>query len=363
MWSAEIRDTQSGALCAPVKVVGRGAWGRGDLLERTTSIQLHDKFTRDQWHEIVLGPSDNGWDRTLCYLWDGKIVYAGLILDAPGYDRNSRVLTIMHNDLSVLLARRWMHGVGTSGGEGGYQRGGAFSVSGVSVAGAVNRVLRQAYVDAVALPSWPVPVDFPAVSSGGFAKTWKFYEFQNAEAIVRSLTDRDDGPDLDLQPKLSGGLLRWDQRIGDLTGPTIEINLGAQKSAAADAGFGRYGRDTATGIHYPGKGQDEDMRVGAAFLPVSAGLARDSIFWNKTEPSVTRLVAEANGRMSGLASAVTRRPVTVKARDLDPSAVRIGSPVIIHSADKLWEPEKSTYRVVGFSGLVGETYDLELQEA
>lgn len=361
MWSAQIRETQSGALRAEPKLVGAPSWGRGDQQVRQSRIYLHDKFSKAQWHEIILGPSGKGWDRTFCYLWDEQIVYAGPILGAPAHDKHTHVLTVSHNDLSVILNRRWMHGVGTSNGEGGYQPSGAFSVSGVSVAGAVNTALRFAYRDAVPLPSWPLPIDFPAVGGGGFAKEWPFHQFQNAAAIVRDLTERDDGPQLDLQPKLVDGLLRWEQRIGTLTGPTFDVNLAAERSAAVSTSYGIHGEDTATGIHYPGNGAGEDMRVGAAFLPVSEGLARDAIFYNKNERDIPTLVSQAQGRLDGLGP-VVRRPLTVKAAMINPAQVRIGSLFHVLSDDDRWEPERETFRAVGFTSATRDTFDLELQK-
>lgn len=356
-WSTDIHDTQSGDLLSKVDYLS-GAWGRGDTTIRQTRVKLHDKYTKAQWRDLLA----SWWDRQILYCWDGGPVYAGTIIKAPSYDRKNHILTIAHVDISLVQSRRWLHGVGTSNGEGGYSPSGGFSVSGKSLQGAIVEVLDRLYKAPIS-PAWPLPIDLPAAGGGSFSKRWPFYNFQSGAEIIRALTEDDGGPDLDLQPKLVGGKLRWDQRIGaPLTGPAFDIYADADRSAAEFVGFGMDGEKTATGIHYPGKGSEEDMRVGAAFLPPSAGLARDTIFWNKNESNVTRLVSEANGRLNGLTRAVISRPLVVKASSIDPSALRIGSLITIHSEDKYWEAAKSVCRVVGFNGGVGDTYTIELQE-
>lgn len=358
MWTSPIFDTQSGDLVAPIVHRG-GAWGRGDQTLRQTRVQLHDGFSKAQWHDIL----GKWWDRQILHCWNEQPVYAGTIVKAPTYDRINKVLTVEHVDLSLLLSRRWLHGVGTSGGEGGYSKTGGFEVSGVSLQGAIVRLLQRLYRDPISA-AWPVPVDLPAAGAGSYSKRWPFYNFQNGAQIIQTLTKTDGGPDMDLQPKLVDGKLRFDQRIGTpLTGPAFDIMANAIDSAAESVGTGFDGQATATGIHYPGKGSEEDMRVGAAFLPASAGLARDSIFWDKNEANVSRLVASANGRLAGLTSAVVARPIKVKTSRIDPSQLRIGSLITIHSDDTLWEPAKSVCRVVGFNGdMMAASYTIQVQE-
>lgn len=357
-WSLELYDTQTGDLLSPM--LGKsGDWGRGDQTLRQTVVRLHDKYSKVKWHELL----EAWWDRQLVHSWNGKPVYSGTLLAAPSFNRRTRALTLQHADLSLILDRRWLHGVGTSRGEGGYQKAGGFEVSGVSLQGAVVRLLDVLYRSPISA-AWPIPVDLPAAGSGSFSKRWDFYNFRTGAEIVRGITDLDGGPQLDLQPKIVNGKLRFEQRIGvPLTGPAFDVHLDAKESAAVSSSIGYFGQPTATGIHYPGKGTEQDMRVGAAYLPPSAGLARDSIFWDKDEDNVDKLVAAAKGRLNGLASATTTRPLTLKAARISPADLRIGSLITIHSDCEVWEPAVQVCRVVGFSGsLGGETYDVELQE-
>lgn len=362
MWSAQIHDSQTGTRLGTVKLAV-AAWGRGDQQLRQARIMLNRRRTQPQWRNLIVGPGF--WDRTLVILFAGVPIYAGLIMRAPSYDPVNKVVTVMHQDLSVLLKRRWMHGVGPSTGGGGYVPSGTFSVSGVSLRGAIRAILQRTYLDPISA-AWPVPVDLPAAESGSFSKTWRFYEFQNAADMVRELVEREGGPDIDLRPYLtSDGKLRWEQRIGTprLTGPSHKIMLSAERNAAALWDVDLDGVNTTTGIHFPGKGTEQDMRVGSAAAPVSAGLARDSIFTDKTDDSVASLSAKAAGRLAVLKSPTEVWSFSVATSKISPAQLQIGSIIRAHVYRDLWVPDGySTHRVVGFSGEYGrDTFDLKVE--
>lgn len=353
MWSAQIHDTQTGDRLGTVNLVSSD-WGRGDQKTRRARIKLNARRSQSSWRNLIVGPAF--WDRTLVILFDGVPIYAGLIVAAPSYDFANEVVTVAHVDLSVLLGRRWMHGVGPSTGGGGYVPTGTFSVSGVSLRGAIRAILQRTYLDPISA-AWPVPVDLPAAESGSFSKTWYFYEFQNAEDMVQEITDREDGPDLDLRPYLtSAGKLRWEQRIGTprLSGSTRTIMLSAPKNAATMADVNLDGVNTATGIHFPGKGSEQDMRVGSAAAPVSAGLARDTIFTDKNDDSVSSLSSKAKGRLDALTSATEQWSLNVAASKLPPTSIQPGSTIRTHTVDTLWVPGGwKNHRVIGFEGAYG----------
>lgn len=358
MWGLQVNKTQSGDLVMEVDGES-GTWGRGDLTLRSTRVKLNEKFTKTQWRDTFT----EWWDRQLVYTWNGNPVMAGTILKAPTYDRVNKVLTIGHNDISLLAARRWMHGVGTSEGEGGYSPSGTFSVSNRSLQGAIVDIMQRLYLDPIS-PAWAIPLDLPTAGSGSFSKTWPFYNFEDGESMMRKIRESQNGPDVDMQPKFVADKLRWDGRIGTpLGGPLFEVFVDAEETAVSASDYSMDGEGTATGMHYPGKGSEKDMRVGAAYEPPSAGLARDSIHWNANESNVSRLVSQARGRLDGLKTAVVTRTLTVKTELIDPSEIRIGSPITIHSDDKVWEPSVAVCRVVGYSGSFGgKEYKIQAQE-
>lgn len=352
-WSARIHDTQTGAPLAMVKLAN-GEWGRGDKVLRSSNIALNRRRTQAQWRDLIQGPAF--WDRTLVILFDGIPIYAGLILDAPSWNPASSVLTVSHIDLSALLKRRWMHGVGPSTGGGGYVPTGSFSVAGVSLRGAIRAILQRTYLDPIS-GAWPVPVDLPAPEGGGFSKTWFFYEFQNADDMVQEIVNQENGPDIDLRPYYgSNGYLRWEQRIGAprLSGPGHTVMLAAEKNAATTWNVGLDGQETTTGIHFPGKGSEQDMRVGSAAAPVSAGLARDSIFTDKNDDNVSSLSSKAAGRLYELQTASENWQLKVATAKIAPSSVQIGSLIRVHTFEDLWVPDGwRDLRLAGFSGDYG----------
>lgn len=358
-WTAEIRDLRSGELEVEAELTPQSRWGHGDLTLRSAQIILHGGYSKAQWRNAIRGAEY--WDRVLLFLCDGVPVSESLIVGAPAYHRRTHRVELQHIGIEKLLERRWMFGVGTSRGEGGYSPNGEFSVSGVSVAGAATRILTQAYRAPIS-PTWQIPAQMPAVEAGTFAKTWKHHEFQNAATMVRYLTSREDGPQLDLRPAVENGKLTRIQRVGALTGPRHDIYIDADDTIAEEVGHGELGIDTATGMHFPGKGSDAGMRVGAAFLPPSAGLARDSIFQDKTEEDVDKLVELARGRLAPRSRAVTRRPIKVKTSKINPGTLRRGGTFGLYSDDTYWEPSFQLVRIVGFEGTCTGTYTIETQE-
>lgn len=360
MWSTRIHDTQTGNFLAHIEV-SASPWGRGSQTLRESQVVLDDGLSQSQWRGLLA----NFWDRVLVQCWNGVPVYAGLIFAAPSYDSLNKIVTIRHGDPSYLLNRRWMHGVGPSTGGGGYVPTGTFSVSGRSLRGALVDILHQAYRAPVS-GAWPIPVDLPAATSGSFSKTWYFYQFENAADMVREIVESDNGPDIDLRPYFdAAGKLRWEQRIGNprLSGSTIEVNLTAEHDAPS-VEVGVDGIKTATGIHYPGKGSEVDMRVGSAAAPVSAGLARDTLYTDKNEDSVARLSSRAAGLLSVLRSPTEQWSFTLNAMEHSPSGIQIGSTIRTYSQGDPWIPDGwKNHRVVGFSGDLSNVYDVEVQEA
>lgn len=362
MWSAQIHDTQTGSRLGKVDLAS-GSWGRGDQQSRQTRIVLNRRRSQAAWRSLIQGPAF--WDRTLVVLFGGVPVYAGLILAAPSWNAASSVLTVSHSDLSVLLRRRWMHGAGFLGGSSGYSPTGSFSVSGVSLRGAIRAILQRAYVDALSA-AWPVPVDLPTPEGGSFSKTWFFYEFQNADDMVQEVVNMENGPDIDLRPYLTAaGNLRWEQRIGSprLSGPGHKVMLSAEKGAATAWNVNVDAMNHTTGIHFPGKGSEQDMRVGTAADPVSAGLSRDSIFTDKNDDSVDSLTSKAAGRLAALRVATEEWSLSVATSKISPANVQIGSIIQTHTQGDLWVPDGfKGHRVVGFSGEYGaETFTLTVE--
>lgn len=360
MWSTRVDNTQTGELVQQVEHDSI-SWGRGDQTTRTSSFILSTDSGRDRdyWRAIFA----KGWDHKITHLWDDEPVYSGLIMGQPSYDRVTRTLGVSHVDPTVLTSRRWSHGVGTSNGEGGYQRDGYFEVVNKSLEGALTDVLRQAFTAPI-VPAWPIAAIIGASEAGSFSKKWPHYEFENAADMALYLSERSNGPDFDMQPVMVGDECWWQLRVGTpLTGPLVELDLAAADSPVESWSRQSDDSETATGIHFPGKGSEKEMRVGAAFLSSAAGLARDSIFWNKNESNVSRLSTQAAGRLAGMTQPARQWSLEVRASKVNPASLRIGSTVRLHLWESdPWLPEQVDTRLVGFSGDDSDFYTIETVE-
>lgn len=357
-WSTRVDETQTGALVADVEQ-GSIAWGRGDETTRTSDIILAG-FDRTYWRGVL----DKGWDHKITHLCDGRPVYSGLIQGHPAYDRPTRTLSVSHVSPMILPSKRWPHGVGTSEGEGGYDPSGYFEVTGRTLQGALVDVLERALVAPI-VPAWPIAALIPSSTPGSFSKRWPFYEFASTGDMIGYLQNIEDGPDWDMQPVMQGDEVWWQVRVGaPLVGTTLfELHLDAPDSGVESWSRDSDDSETVTGIHFPGKGSEEDMRVGAAFLPGSAGLARDTIDENKNESNVDRLSAQARGLLGGLTQPTVTWTLKVSIDRIHPADIRIGSPLRLHLwDDDPWMPEKVDTTVVSYSGDESDFYTINAQE-
>lgn len=360
MWSTEVRDTQTGELVQKV-AYDSFSWGKGDLTTRQSVFPLPVSGGRDRayWRSIFY----RAWDHQITHLWDGVPVTSQLIMGRPKYSRAERLLTVSHVDPGILLDRRWPHGVGTSAGEGGYYPDGVFVIENKSLEGALIEVLRRAFTAPI-VPKWPIAALVPAAPSGSFSKTWPFYNFENLGDMADTIMKREDGPEWDARPVMIDDRVFWQIRVGTaLGGPSFEWNLAAPDNPVTAWDWQDDDSESVTAVHYPGKGSEKKLRVGAAFLPGSAGLARDTIGTNRNEADIGKLSAEARGIRDGRANPVAQWSLTVNANRVHPADVQIGSSVrLLLWDDDPWLPPMQDTVVVGMTGTDDDEYQIEVAE-
>lgn len=339
MWTVEIRDTQTGALRLRVEASG-GAWGRGDTSERQHTFMLRgdglDRATRKDLFRK--------WDRTIVQCWDGAPVYAGLV-STTSWDPATGVLTVSHVDIRAIARRRMLFGVGS------YAPSGTTVCTSLSRRGIARRIIYLGFVYEYS-SAWPLPVNLPAEEAGSITRTYYHYEFQTIDKLLSDVQSEDGGPDVDFQPKLSGGLLSWDALIGSpyLTGPPFEFIL---KGDAQPSGVSvtEDGQKQATGVFALGKGSEQDMRVGSIALSVTAGISKDFVVPHKDVDDVNRLNSLAASDVTALASPTVQWTMAVDASIVNPAEVRIGSPVKTWSQGDEWIDDGwTTHRIIAFSG-------------
>lgn len=354
-WSVAIHDTQSGAFLSLVEPSG-GSWGRGDVTGRQHTFPLRsDGLTRTTRRDLF-----RKWDRVLVQRWEDengstKPVYAGLISDTS-YDRATGVLTVSHVDLRALASRRMLFGVGS------YAPSGTTVCTGLSLRGIARRVIYLGFVFPYS-SAWPVPVNLPAEEAGSITRTYYHYEFQTVDQILSDIEGENGGPDVEFQPKYSGGVLSWDVLIGNpyLTGPTFDTHLSGDVTPTGVT-VAENGQKQATGIFTLGKGSEQDMRVGSFALAVSEGLSRDYTRTHKDVDDVTRLNDLALADLNAVKSPTVQWSMKVQASEFPPDELRPGSTVRTFTTGDEWIADGlTTHRILGFSGDFTDTITLQLE--
>lgn len=356
MWSVAIHDTQTGNLILDYTTgVSGGSWGRGDVTQRSHTFPLRG----DGLDRAARRYAFRKWDSTLVHLWDGVPVYAGLITDTT-YDKASGVLTVSHADVRLITRKRMMFGIGA------YNPAGQVVCAGLSLRGIVRRMVHIGMV----LPyseAWPLPINLPTEETGSVpTRTYYHYEFQTIDKILTDIEGEENGPDIEFQPVYdSNGRLSWDLLIGNpyLTGPTFEAHLTGD-AQPTDVTVVENGQEQTTGVFALGKGSEQDMRVGQAALPVSAGLSKDVVVAHKDIDHGGHLFALAQGDLAATKSPTIQWTAKVRTAEVNPATLRIGSTLRTFSQDDEWiEDGWNTHRVIGFSGDYTNTISLTLEVA
>lgn len=353
MWSTVIWDCQSGALLSHVDASG-GSWQRGRIAEQSHTFPLPAlDLSRAEAHNLF--GKDRPRDRVLSVLWNNAPVYHGLIIDSK-YNRDKGTLEVIHNDVRELAAFRWLYGIGASSQ--------TFNWSGLSLRGLATRIARIIYTDPIS-PAWPLPVSIPADEPGGHEMTVYGYEFRTGEDLLTDLEETDGGPDLDFRPTMFGNNFGWEFRAGApyLSGPTYEFHLQAAESPLTDIVVHTIGQEKVTGVHGIGRGSEWDMVRGGAAAPVSAGLARDTKLTLK-EAGLSEVNSRSAGYLASRLNTYEQWTFNVRIDETgieDPSALRLGSIIWIHSSGDLWIPDGWTqHRVIGFGASLDKPHTLNV---
>ncbi len=352
MWSVAVHDTQSGAFLANVDPAS-GSWGRGSVAEREHVFPLRGNGMSRATNRSLF----QKWQRTIVQRWNGAPVYAGLISDTS-YDRDTGMLSVKHTDLRTVLSKRMLFGVGS------YNPAGTVVCTSLSRRGIARRLLYLGFVYPFSA-AWPLPVNLPAEESGSINRTFYYYDFQTVDQLLTDLQGESSGPDVELQPKYTSGVLSWDALIGSpyLSGPSYDMHL-AGDLPPVGVTVAENGQKQATGVFALGRGSEQDMRVGSDALPVSAGLSKDFAVPHKDVDDVARLNSLASADVAALSSPTVQWSMRVNTSVVSPGTLRVGSTVRTFSQGDEWIADGWTsHRVIGFDGDFSDwlTLDLEVQ--
>ncbi len=319
-----------------------GEWKRGQVTDLKHVFQI-DALGLKPSERIDLFGEDRPRDRVLTELVDGIPIYHGLIFDWD-YDDNDGTYTVTHTDLRELLSGRYLFGVG------GYHSDGLFDWTGLSWRGMASRALYYLlrYQDS---PRWAVPIVLPPEEAGGEVfQTW-CYEMKLGEAILSDIEARPGGPDIDLQPGFFGSGYGWEARIGApfLTGPDLEVALGAADSPVKNLKIGKRGRSVLTGAFGIGDGSEQRLQV-AQVPSQNDRIIRDAKVTFKAETG-DALVQRTTGYLAARFRPSQQWSLDLTTDEVDLQTLRIGSTLRVNAMGHRFAPDGPTdLRVIGFGG-------------
>ncbi|VXB74804.1 hypothetical protein [Pseudoclavibacter sp. 8L] len=266
-WRWIIAETITGRPVAEVTnlVGGDSPWTRQlrGVGSGSTVFSLADSpFSRSQ-HRDLFYP----WIHTLHQCWDTPTgpwpVYSGL-LNRAGWKAKTKLLTVSHAEVRVLLSRRLPFPVGGWG-------TGTVDAYSLDARRAMALFVRKGLIDG--LPRWKIPLDVISHVGGSRRDTVHNDQFATIEDVVSRLETAENGPDLDFNPRRVpvSDYFDWEARIGNpsngglLDGPAFEWDL-TSDSGAQDIDADTNGMNMTSGIFTPGEGTGSTRPFGQAAL-------------------------------------------------------------------------------------------------
>ena len=363
VWSWWFCDTITGVKQLQVEPFG-GSWSR---LLNSAESGSHDfplgdrRLSRDAWRALT-----TPWARTLVQCWDGVPVYAGLVTGRP-YDRDKQQLTVRHTDFRAILKARYPFGVSAYWADEANGIPGKLVIEGKSLVAAAAKVVEQGMLGpSYASASYALPVVLPSTgTAGSFTRTFENFNLRTVSDVLDELQSTEGGPDIEFAPRWSSsGTLEWVMRAGALTGGLFEWHLGVSKAIPSSVQVEEDALTQWTGVMGVGQGSGADMIIGGTpGAPAAAIPARDTVVKWSDVPTHTQAAALAREELAAHKDPTVQPAVKVRASQVSPSDLVLGSTVRLFEQDDPWMPDGwTTRRLIGVAGGVGEELTLTVQE-
>lgn len=306
------------------------------------------------------------WNRTLVVCWDGVPVYAGVITKRV-YDRDTKTLTIHHEDIRSILERRYPFGTASYWADEPNHIPGSLTITSKSMRAAAAKVVEQGLLGTSAIYSLPILLPSTA-EAGTFTTTYYNYNFQTVADLLQDLQKA--GPDIDFAPEWNAGALRWVMNAGStatprLSGSLIDFNLSVDKSPLTGVTFTEDGGRQLTGQFGIGEGFEVDMRVGGAGIAGAATIpALDALDNYKTEESEPKLAAYGLAAVTANTLPTKQWEFSMRAGEGPGLLGLLGWPRLrLHSNDDPWIPGPYTdVRLISLSGDMSDSLVLDVQD-
>ncbi|MCW3766475.1 hypothetical protein OCL88_08310 [Paenarthrobacter sp. PAE-2] len=149
-------------------------------------------------------------ERALVATWNENAVYAGFLVDAEE-DQKNGTLTVQHEDIWWVLARRYLLSIRGNGD----QSAPPIRWSNVTLASIANLIVKKLLTgnpDA----RYNMPIITSAAVAGTATREYFGYEFLNGAAALDDIMSADGGPNIEFDCNWNGPGLEWVMRSGVL---------------------------------------------------------------------------------------------------------------------------------------------------
>jgi hypothetical protein len=343
-WTSKIELTPSTSTWA--RALGSGKGGSTEFNVRDADVALTATETN-------LAP----WKRMIVMDFYGVIIYAGFI---TGYsvNRTSGTVTVTHEDIYSLLARRVMADILSDG----VQARPALVYTGVSLSMLIKQAVYQCQNDAA---RFNLPIVLPVDASGGYNHTYDPWNLPTGAAVLDDLTSTENAPDTDFPARWTdSGSIEWVLLSGNLTSGTWDWELDVPESTASNLLVRRDGAGMANRIAAIGEGSEKKMLLSVAdgsgtsdFLPL------DKVVSYKSEKVQADLAARARADLAKFSRATEQVSMDVQMNeDFSVNQLSLGGTVNWHLKDDLFlAPGWRSSRLIEYSGDLSLSVHLEFQ--
>jgi len=343
-WSSKVELTPSASPWA--RALGSGKGGSSEFKVRDPDVALTAT-------KANLAP----WERMIVMDFYGQVVYAGLITSAD-YDRGAGTVTVTHEDINSVFARRVMCDILSDG----VQARAGLSYSSASLSMLIKQAVFQGQNDAA---RFNLPIALPADASGGYARSYDPWNLPTVASIIDDLTSTESAPDLDFAPRWrDDGSLEWEMRSGSLTSGTWSWMLDTNTTTASGLKVRTDGTGMANRIAAVGEGSEKKMLLSVADgSAASSFLPLDKVVSYKDEKVQANLAARARADLAKFSKPTEQVSMDVQMdADFSVDMLKLGGTVKWHTQDDPWLGTGwQSSRLIEYSGDLSLKVHLEFQ--
>lgn len=298
------------------------------------------------------------WSRTLVQCWDGKPIYAGIIVGKT--TKTDGTFDLATIEFRELLKYRTTFGISGYNGKDDEQ----LILRGQSLASIAGWLIWD--VTQGPTVNWQLPLILPPRNlNGPHDRVYHEFNLPVIEDELTAIQNTLSGPDVDFEPSWAAdGTLQWTARVGDLTGDTLEWNLGVPQPALTDFTFQEDGNKQGNVFYAVGNGSDRDMLLATSstlLAPEDPAMERFVQYTSEKQQSVLQRRADSQIRTY---RSPTRQYSFALQADGAPGLrqLKLGQTLRTYLVDNDWITDGwVSNRLIGFSGDLTNTIKLQLQ--